>query len=106
MHVSTVGSDTSIMMRESLVRRKVILVYGSWSFVTGRRSILISGRRGIMDNWGKWYFDNRLVSNKPGMDSTKVEKDLGMMRISLGSSFPHNKQQTHLLSSISKNPII
>lgn len=51
-------------------------------------------------NWGKVYFDNQLVYNEPRKNSWKVENDLGMMMISLDSSSPHKRQQTHLLFSI------
>ena len=46
---------------------------------------------GYFDNWGDDYFGNQLMYNKPGMNSVKVENDLGMIRISLGSSSPRKR---------------
>lgn len=45
----------------------------------------------------KGHFNSRLVCNKHGKNFVKVEKDLGMIMIFLGSSSPHKTQQAHLL---------
>ena len=45
------------------------------------------------------HFDNRLAYNKAGVDSVKVENDLGTMIIISDSFSPHKKKLTCLLFS-------
>lgn len=67
------------------------MVYGRGSILVSERSILVIGGGGDI-------FDNKLVYNKSGKNFVKVENDRGMTMIFLGSSSPHRRQHTHLLS--------
>ena len=50
-----------------------------------------SWEEGYFGNWWERYFGNQSVHNKLGTNSVKVENDLGMIMISLGSSYPHKR---------------